>query len=89
MYSNAIENMDFIKPHNKCPVIDHLNVYSTMNTPANTKYMYVQCNEYSLCRSSKMNTPSDDHTNLNCTMNTPSCVKQHNDKSKLQMYIII
>lgn len=25
MYLNAIENMDFIKPHNKCPVIDHLN----------------------------------------------------------------
>lgn len=48
MYLNAIENMDFIKPHNKCPVIDHLNVNSTMNTPANTKYMYVQCNEYSL-----------------------------------------
>lgn len=33
MYLNAIENMDFIKPHYKCPVIDHLNVYSTMNTP--------------------------------------------------------
>lgn len=61
--------MDFIKPHNKHPVIDHLNVYSAMNTPSNTKYMYVQCNEYSLWR---INTPSEDHPKLNCTMNNPS-----------------
>lgn len=47
-YLNAIENMDFIKPRNKHSVIDYLNVYSIMNTPSNTKYMYVQCNEYSL-----------------------------------------